>query len=616
MRELNTDIKLLRQKAMSLPESPGVYLMKNQTSKIIYVGKAKKLKNRVSQYFGSQNRHSPKVLRMVQNVKDFDYIICDSEFEALVLECSLIKEYTPKYNVLLKDDKGYSYIRISNEQWPRISAVYKKENDDAKYIGPFMSSFNVTRAVDEVSKIFMLPTCLRAFPADFKKSRPCLNAHIGRCSGVCTGRIKREDYIQSIKQAERYLNGEIGDLLSDLKKQMSTASENLEFERAAVIRDKINAINKLKNKQKVVSAKVENQDVIAFDIHGEEAYVSVLTFAEGKVVATCGYPVECTDEAEMRAAFILSYYSSHKEIIPPQITVDGEVESLNELENWLSSFRGKKVKIHIPQKGVQLQTVQMCKNTAHQHYLLSLDKKERMPDAVIELGKLIGTDVAPRYIEAYDISHTAGSDNVGGMIVYRDGRPFKSAYKRFKIKDFEGQDDTRSMYEVLLRRFEEYKKNNKENAAYGFGKLPDLILLDGGKGQLSAALRAAKESGVSVNMLGMVKDDKHRTRALVSELGEIELKMTKSVYKLIYEIQEEVHRFAIGYHRSLSGKKALTSELTFISGIGEARAKALLSHFKTVKAIKEADVSELLKVKGMNKITAQNVYSYFHIKLD
>ncbi len=612
MRELNTNLKTLREKAMSLPEKPGVYLMKNKSGKIIYVGKAKKLKNRVSQYFGSQNRHGEKVLKMVDNVSDFDYIICDSEFEALILECSLIKEYAPKYNILLKDDKGYSYIRISNEEWPRISAVFKKQDDKAKYIGPFMSSFNVTKAVDEASKLFLLPTCSKVFPRDFKKTRPCLNYHIGRCIALCSGKVSREEYLENIRQAERFLNGDSKELISDLKKRMMNASENMQFELAARLRDRINAINKLQDKQKVVSVRVENQDVIAFDVHGEEGYVSVLTFTDGKVTATSSYPVECSDEAEMRSAFIISYYSAHKDLIPPQITVDGEVESLEQLEEWLSSMKGKRVKIHIPQKGVQLETVNMCKNSARQHYLLSLDKKDRVSDGVYELQKLTGLKTPPRYIEAYDISHTAGSENVGAMIVYRDGKPFKNAYKRFKIRSFAGQNDTESMFEVLSRRFDEYNLSDNKDADYGFGRLPDLILLDGSKGQLSAARRAAELKGVTVSMLGMVKDDKHRTKALTDLNGEIELKMTKSAFNLVYEIQEEVHRFAIGYHRSRSEKKALTSELTFISGIGDKRAKALLSHFKTVKAIKEATEEQLCGVKGMDKNSARNVWMYFH----
>ena len=609
---MNTLLKKLREKAMSLPEKPGVYLMKNKSGRIIYVGKAKKLKNRVSQYFGSQNRHSEKVLKMVDNVFDFDYIICDSEFEALILECSLIKEYAPKYNILLKDDKGYSYIRISNEEWPRISAVFKKQDDGAKYIGPFMSSFNVTKAVDEASKLFLLPTCSKAFPRDFKKGRPCLNSHIGRCMAGCSGRVKREEYIENIRQAERFLNGDSKKLVADLKEKMNTASENLQFELAARLRDRINAINKLQDKQKVVSVRVENQDVIAFDIHGEEGYVSVLTFNDGKVTSTSSYPVECIDEAEMRAAFIISYYSAHKDLIPPQVTVDGEVESLDKLEEWLSSIRGKRVKIHIPQKGIQLETINMCKSSARQHYLLSLDKKDRVSDGVYELQKLTGLNNPPKYIEAYDISHTAGSENVAAMVVYRDGKPLKNAYKRFKIRTFSGQNDTGSMYEVLSRRFEEYLKSDNKNAEYGFGKLPDLILLDGSKGQLSAAKRAAENAGISVFMLGMVKDDKHRTKALTDLNGEIELKMTKSAFNLVYEIQEEVHRFAIGYHHKRSEKKALTSELTFVSGIGENRAKALLSHFKTVKAIKEASEEQLCSVKGMDKNSARNLWMYFH----
>ncbi|MGN1080494.1 MAG: excinuclease ABC subunit UvrC, partial [Acutalibacteraceae bacterium] len=514
-------------------------------------------------------------------------VICDSEFEALILECSLIKEYSPKYNILLKDDKGYSFIKITNEKWPRISAVFRKEEDGAEYLGPYLSSFNVTQAVDEASKLFMLPVCGKKFPRDIGKSRPCLNAHIGRCCAVCSGRVKNEEYIESIEQAKSFLKGNVRELTASLTEKMEEAAEKLDFERAAKIRDRINALKKLGEKQKVFDTRIENQDVIAFEIFGEEGYVSVLSFCGGKVVGTRSYPVEAgEDPAAMRSSFIIQYYSAHPDLIPHQITVDEKIENAGQVEDWLSEKRGKKVKIHIPQRGIQLETVNMCRSSARQHYLLSLEKKDRLPSGVIELQKIAGLKNPPRYIEAYDISNTAGSENVAGMVVYRDGRPLKIAYRTFKIKSFEGQNDVGSVYEVLCRRFEEYKKSPKTEkpAEYGFAKLPDLILLDGGKGQLSAAKQASSDSGIFVPMLGMVKDDKHKTRALIGENGEIELKKIKSAYNLIYEIQEEVHRFAIGYHRRRSGKKSLRSDLTVISGIGEKRARLLLSHFKTVKA--------------------------------
>jgi len=607
-------LKELRAKAMALPLEPGVYIMKNKDGDIIYIGKAKKLKNRVSSYFGSQNNHTDKVRRMVSQVENFEYIITDSEFEALILECSLIKQNKPKYNILLKDDKGFSFVKITGDKWKKITYALQKDDDNAEYIGPYTNGFYVKQAVEQANLIFKLPTCTRRFPEDFGKARPCLNYHIKRCSAPCTGKVKFSDYNESFLQALDFLKGTGSQSIKKLTEEMYKASENMEFEKAAQLRDRINAIKKLADKQKVIETKVKNQDVIALFSDGCKACFEVFRFDEGKLKYREDYFVDPPDEdAKARAEFIMSFYST-KTDIPRFVTVDGDVEDQALIERYLSEKKGKRVYIAIPQRGQQKSLVDMTRQNAAERVAKTRGAVLGRELSVLEeLKELLGLDILPAYIESYDISNTAGDENVAGMIVYENGRPNKSAYKRFKIKGFSGQDDYGSMAEVLTRRFEEYIKL-KDSSEEGFARLPDLILLDGGVGQVSAVRPILEKFGLPIPLFGMVKDDKHRTRAIVNEQGEIAINMNRRLFTFISSMQDEVHRFAIGYHRTRRKKSQLGVSLTEIKGIGTERAKALLKHFRTVSNIKNAELEELKAAPKMNDSAALSVYWHFRRK--
>ncbi|MBQ3149931.1 MAG: excinuclease ABC subunit UvrC [Clostridia bacterium] len=595
---------------MSLPLTPGVYLMKNRNGDIIYIGKAKALKNRVSQYFGSQKNHGIKVIRMVGNVADFDYILTDSEFEALVLECSLIKQYSPKYNILLKDDKGYSYIRVSTDGWPKISAVLQKADDGAKYIGPYTSHYTVANSVDEAVKIYRLPTCGKVFPRDIGKSRPCLNYFISQCSAPCAGKISEKEYRESVEEALSFLKGGSSAAIGDLQKRMEQAAENLEFEKAAKLRDRINAIKRSLDKQKVFSVSVEEQDVFAVVSDNEKSCLNVLRFSDGRLTESEHFIFDTSENLpESRSELIRSFYSFGRKV-PPRISVDGEISDEELMTEWLSSIASRRVVIATPQRGVQVQLIEMCKKNAAEKLIQSLGRSNKKITALQELAASLGLSSIPEYIEAYDISHTGGSDNVAGMIVFKDGAPLKSAYKRFAIKGFDGQNDYASMAEVIERRFNHYFE--EKDSGTGFGKLPDLILLDGGKGQVQAVLPVLRKFGINIPLFGMVKDNKHRTRAIATGGEEISLTSKRTAFNLVSEIQDEVHRFAISYHRSKHRKKGYGSTLTEIEGIGEKRAKALLRHFKTVTAVKNASIDELLQVKGISKSAAEAVFYHFN----
>ncbi len=607
---MNEKINQLRKKSMALPLSPGVYIMRDKNGKIIYIGKAKALKNRVSQYFGSQSNHAEKVRKMVENVNDFEYIITDSEFEALILECSLIKQHTPKYNILLKDDKGYSYIRISNEKWRKISYSLQKQNDGAVYIGPYKSSYYVKNAVEEAVKIFKLPTCNRKFPADFRKGRPCLNYHIKQCMAPCTGKISFKEYDESVNQAIAFLKGGSGESIKQLTQEMNNAAENLEYERAARIRDKIQAVKKMGTKQKVVANKVKDQDVIALMSDGDKGCFQVFRFENGSLVDRESFIVDgISDNEEELSEFIISYYTM-RNTIPKNVTLDREISDFEVTEKWLSERKGSRVYINVPQRGEQAQLVQMCKNNAAEAVAQLKGRTSREYTVLEELKSLLGLDKIPEYIESYDISNLAGTENVAGMVVYEKGKPLKSAYKKFKIKGFDGQDDYASMAEVIERRFDEYEKEKDTNE--GFGKLPDLILLDGGKGQVAAVRQVMNYKGINVPLFGMVKDSKHRTRAITDEGNEIAISSHRKVFTFVSSIQDEVHRFAIGYHHQRRSKNTFKSSLTNIEFVGETRAKALLKHFRTVENIKNADLQELEQAPKMTKNAAASVFNYFH----
>ena len=605
-------MKILRKKAMSLPLLPGVYIMKNADGEIIYIGKAKALKNRVSQYFGSQNRHPIKVRKMVENVDRFDYIVTGSEFEALVLECSLIKQHSPKYNILLKDDKGYSYIRISEGEYRKISAVFNKKDDGSEYIGPYLSSYSVRQSVDAANKIFKLPQCNKVFPRDFGKSRPCLNYYISQCCGLCTGKIKKSDYDEAVDGAIAFLKGDSRDIIADLRAKMEKAAEELDFEQAAKLRDRINSIERIKEKQKVVYKSVEEQDVFATaDIDGSVC-LAVLRFSNGRLFDSEHFFFDDPgDKESMRSDFITSYYSM-RDNIPKRVTVDGEVADRELLEQWLSEKKGKKVTVFVPARGEQLEIVNMCRKNAEEKLAIKKGRTGREIAVLDELKDLLGLKKTPEYIESYDISHTAGQDSVAGMIVFKGGKPYRKAYKRFSIKSFDGNDDYRAMNEVLTRRFSEYEKS--KDSTEGFGKLPDLILLDGGVGQVHAVEPVLREFGLKIPLFGMVKDNRHRTRAISGDGGEIAINSKRQVFTLVSEIQNEVHRFSVAYHHQKHAKRGLSLSLTEIEGVGEKRASALLKYFKTMTAIKNAEVDELSKAPGITSAVAQNIYDYYRTK--
>lgn len=609
---MNPKMKILRKKAMSLPLLPGVYIMKNADGEIIYIGKAKALKNRVSQYFGSQNRHPIKVRKMVENVDRFDYIVTGSEFEALVLECSLIKQHSPKYNILLKDDKGYSYIRISDGEYRKISAVFNKKDDGSEYIGPYLSSYSVRQSVDAANKIFKLPQCNKVFPRDFGKSRPCLNYYISQCCGLCTGKIKKSDYDEAVDGAIAFLKGDSRDIIADLRVKMEKTAEELDFEQAAKLRDRINSIERIKEKQKVVYKSVEEQDVFATaDIDGSVC-LAVLRFSNGRLFDSEHFFFDDPgDKKGMRSDFITSYYSM-RDNIPKRVTVDGEVADRELLEQWLSEKKGKKVTVFVPARGEQLEIVNMCRKNAEEKLAIKKGRTGREIAVLDELKDLLGLKKTPEYIESYDISHTAGQDSVAGMIVFKGGKPYRKAYKRFSIKSFDGNDDYRAMNEVLTRRFSEYEKS--KDSTEGFGKLPDLILLDGGVGQVHAVEPVLREFGLKIPLFGMVKDNRHRTRAISGDGGEIAINSKRQVFTLVSEIQNEVHRFSVAYHHQKHAKRGLSLSLTEIEGVGEKRASALLKYFKTMTAIKNAEVDELSKVPGITSAVAQNIYDYYRTK--
>ena len=606
-------IQELRAKAMKLPLSPGVYIMKNKQDEIIYIGKAKALKNRVSQYFGSDKHHQEKVRQMVMNVDHFDYILCGSEFEALVLECSLIKQHKPKYNILLKDDKGYSYIRISNDEWRKVSFTMQKNDDGAEYLGPYMSAWYAKNAADSALKIFGLPSCNKSFPRDCGKGRPCLNYYIKQCCAPCSGKVSLKNYSERVNSAIDFLKNGDAQAIRLMTRQMNEAAERMDFELAARLRDRIGAVKKLNEKQQVVAARLPEQDAVCMMTEGEDAAFAVLRFHDGRLYDKEDFLIKDfgkgSDGASARAEFLKRYYTMRQNV-PPVIALDETPEDEALLLEWLSQKRGKTVKFIYPQKGEQQKILSMCRQNAAEKLAQSHGHLGHELSALDELASLLGLSAPPEYIESYDISNLMGSENVAGMVVFRSGRPLKSAYRKFAIKGFVGQDDYASMHEVLTRRFEEYFK--LKDTGEGFGRLPDLILLDGGKGQVAAVRPVLKRFGLDIPLFGMVKDGSHRTRAITDEGQEISITSKRQAFTLVSSIQDEVHRFAIGYHRASRKKHTISSTLTEIEGVGTERAKSLLSYFKTIRRIKEADVEELLQADKMNRPAAEAIYRHFH----
>ena len=601
--------KELRKKAMALPLQPGVYLMKNKDKKIIYIGKAKKLKNRVSSYFGSHAGHSLKVIKMVENVDDFDYILVDTEFEALVLECSLIKQHMPKYNILLKDDKGYNYIKITKGDFPRISECKRMDDDGASYIGPYISGFSVKQAVEETLKIFKLPRCSKKFPQEYGKSRPCLNGFMGLCCSPCAGRITQQEYAKTVEDAVAFLKGGSKASVREMTAEMNQLAEEMKFEEAAKLRDRIRAIKNLDERQKVVSINVPEEDVFALVNGKKKACFEVLRFESGRLSDTEYWLIDSQEDLKAARLELIERYYSMRSRIPSRIAVDGEIEDEELLREFLEKQRGKKVEFIHPQKGEHLSILNICISNANEHLAQSEGRLGREFAALEELAVLLGLNKPPEYIESYDISHTFGADNVAGMVVFHNGRPMKSAYKRFSVKGFDGQNDVGSMNEVLTRRFNHYY-NDEEGSTFKI--LPDLILLDGGQPQVNAVLPVIEKMGLNVPVFGMVKDSKHRTRAIAFGGGEIEINSHRSAFTLVSNIQEEVHRFAIAYHHKKHTKSTFSSGLMQIEGIGEKKAKALLKHFKTISAIKEQTPEKLAECPSVSRKDAGKIYEFYH----
>lgn len=596
----NARIGYLRDKTHRLTTSPGCYIMKNKSKEIIYIGKAKNLKNRVSSYFRAGQDHLPKVWKMVSNVYDYEFIVTDSEFEALVLECSLIKQYKPKYNILLKDDKGYSYIKVTDEQYPRLQAALQKEEDGARYIGPYTSSFAVRQAVTEANRVFMLPTCSRRFPQDIRKQRPCLNFHIKLCMGVCTGKISCEDYNAIVSQAVDFIRSGSEDSVKRLTDEMNEAAENLEFERAAKLRDRINAINKAAESQKIVDEKIKDMDIVAVANNSEMACASVIMYRGGRLFDKSDYFLgEKLDGSQMREQFLIQYYSGRDKIVH-DVLIDEEFENIDMVRQYLTQKAGHNVRLFSPQRGTLVRLAELAKSNATEFISNRIGRTKREVAALEELSKALGLEKPPRFIECYDISNLASTNMVAGMVVFENGRPCKKYYKRFSIKTVEEQNDYECMREVLRRRFENYFEKTDE----GFSIMPDLILLDGGKGHVNAVAPLLREMGVNCPLFGLVKDSRHRTRAVATGDGEISLSKSRSAFNLATAIQDEVHRYAITYQAKKHRKNAYQLELTKVRGIGEKKAVKLLTTFKTKEALKAAGVEELAQAAGVNADTA------------
>ncbi len=604
----NQQLPQLLAKALALPLTPGVYIMYNKHDTVIYVGKAKSLKNRVCQYFRSGSDHTPKVARMVEQVVRFEYILCQNEFEALVLEASLIKQYQPKYNILLKDDKGYHYIKITPPPYRKITAVKQVEQDGSTYLGPYYSAAVVQQGVDEANKVFGLPTCHKQFPNDLGKGRPCLNHAMGLCRGVCNRRVSLQEHEEAVEGAIAFLKGGYRATIQRLKQEMEQAAENMAFEKAATLRDRIRAIEKLGEKQKMVAGGIAHQDVIAYAATVDTGCFEVFHFSGGSLTDREHYLVDPATE-DLRAAFLLQYYDGTRHV-PPRIMMDELPANVEGLTDYLTGRRGKKVTLFVPKRGEQRALMDLCIRNAEERLVNTAGRKSRQQSVLEELAAVLRLSEPPRRIESYDISHTAGDQNVAGMVVFENGRPAKSQYRRFRIRSFAGQDDYGSMREVLTRRMAEYEAQKQTQK--GFGVLPDLILLDGGKGQLSAVLPVLRQKGYDLPVFGMVKDSRHHTRALVGEQGEIEIKANRGLFTFITTIQDETHRFAVTYHRERSSKKMVRSSLLAIPTVGPTRAKALLKSFGSMEAIEQATVEQLQTVAGMNARSAATVYQYFH----
>ena len=601
---------VIEEELKKLPGKPGVYIMHDDHDNIIYVGKAISLKNRVRQYFQSSRNHTEKIKQMVSHVSYFEYIITDSELEALVLENNLIKEHKPKYNTMLKDDKTYPYIKVTvNEDFPRVLFSRELKKDKAKYFGPYTSAGSVKDTIELLRKLYKIRTCSRCLPRDIGKERPCLNYHIKQCDAPCQGYISKEEYRENINKTLEFLNGNYTGVINSLKEKMEKASENLEFEEAAVYRDLLASVQAVAQKQKITNSDMLDKDIIAAAIDGNTCVVQAFFVREGRLIGRDKYNMElaATDtRAEVITDFIKQFYAGIP-FVPRQIMVQEELPDMKLLEEWLSGKRGSKVDIVAPKKGQKEKLVELAQKNAEMVLAQDIDKlqreKRRTTGAVKEIEELLGIDSAYR-MEAYDISNISGAQSVGSMVVYQDGRPKRNDYRKFRIKTVVGPNDYASM-EDLTRRF------THENDS-SFDAMPDLIMMDGGRGQVNICLGVLERLGLDIKVCGMVKDDNHRTRGLYYNNIEIPISRDSEAFKLITRIQDEAHRFAIEYHRSLRSINQVRSVLDDIEGIGPARRKALLHYFKDVEHIKEAGEEELAQVDGMNAKAAASVYNFFH----
>lgn len=602
---MNRRLPYLREKTANLTASAGVYIMKNQSGEIIYIGKAKNLKNRVKSYFREHPDHTPKVAAMVSNVYDYDFIVTDSEYEALLLECSLIKQHKPKYNILLKDDKGYHYIRISDEEYPRITAE-KNTGENGKYLGPYTSGFIVRETVNEANKVFMLPTCTRKFGINVKPTRPCLNYHIKTCMGVCTGKISPQTYNSAVSQAVDFIRTGSPQSIERMEQEMNQAAENLDFEKAAVLRDRIIAVKKAAEKQKIINSGVSSADVIGIAEFYDGVYVSVLIYRESRLYDKAVFELDKTDRDEdILNTFMVQFYHG-REDIPKMIITDHVPEDYILIEEMLEKG-GHKVRIHQPQKGRLYELLRLAKNNSAEYAALRNSRTGKEIIALEQLAKSLNLDKSPRYIEAYDISNLSSESMVAGMVVFEDGRPLKKAYKRFTIKEQAYQNDYGSMHEVLKRRLMHIV--NQEGDEY-FRRTPDLILLDGGKGHVNTVTPVVRELGLNIPVFGMVKDNRHRTRAIAAGGREIQINELKSVFNLITRIQDEVHRYSVNYMHSKHNKKTYASELLKVKGIGEKKAARLMLEYKTKENLRQASPEELAHTAGINQETALELWNF------
>ena len=609
----------IQEELKKLPGKPGVYLMHDEKDAIIYVGKAISLKNRVRQYFQSSRNKGAKIEQMVTHISRFEYIVTDSELEALVLECNLIKEHRPKYNTMLMDDKTYPFIKVTvNEPFPRVMMARRMKKDKAKYFGPYTSAGAVKDTIELIRKLYHIRSCNRSLPKDIGKERPCLNYHIHQCYAPCQGYISGEEYRKSIDEVVRFLNGNYDPILKELEEKMLDASENLEFEKAIEYRELLASVQKIAQKQKITDTAGDDRDIIAMASEGEDAVVQVFFIRGGRLIGRDHFYLKIAEndtKSEILSSFIKQFYAGTP-YIPAELMLPEEIEDQEIIEEWLTTRREHKVRLRIPKKGTKEKLVELAQKNAQM--VLKNDKERlkreegRTIGAVKELEKILGLTGIIR-MEAYDISNTNGFDSVGSMVVYEHGKPKRNDYRKFKIKSVQGPDDYASMNEVLTRRFEHgLRERQDESETGGFQAFPDLIMMDGGRGQVNIALEVLEKLNLHIPVCGMVKDDNHRTRGLYFNNVELPIDRNSECFRLITRIQDEAHRFAITFHRQLRSKGQVHSILDDIPGVGPARRKDLMRSFENIEAIRNATVDDLKELPSMNEKSAQEVYKFFH----